>query len=65
TSLTGCKGQLLKQGIQPIQQFPYPHGKNATDMAIITNAMDLLYSHRFDGFYLVSSDSDFTRLAIR
>ncbi|KAK3987105.1 NYN domain-containing protein [Cladorrhinum sp. PSN332] len=65
TSLTGWKVQLLKQAIQPIQQFTYTHGKNATDMAMIIDAMDLLYSNRFDGFCLVSSDSDFTRLAVR
>jgi len=65
TSLKGWKDQLLKQSIQPIQQFAYTHGKNATDMAMIIDAMDLLYSNRFDGFCLVSSDSDFTRLAVR
>jgi uncharacterized LabA/DUF88 family protein len=65
TSLTGWKDQLLKQAIQPIQQFAYTQGKNATDMAMIIDAMDLLYSNRFDGFCLVSSDSDFTRLAVR
>ncbi|RYP90890.1 hypothetical protein DL770_002967 [Monosporascus sp. CRB-9-2] len=64
-SLKGWKDQLLKQSIQPIQQFAYTHGKNATDMAMIIDAMDLLYSNRFDGFCLVSSDSDFTRLAVR
>lgn len=65
TGLTGWKKQLLKYSIQPIQQFAYTHGKNATDMAMVIDAMDLLYSHRFDGFCLVSSDSDFTRLAVR
>ncbi|KAK4160530.1 NYN domain-containing protein [Cladorrhinum sp. PSN259] len=63
--LTGWKGQLLKQGIQPVQQFAYTHGKNATDMAMIIDAMDLLYSNKYDGFCLISSDSDFTRLAVR
>jgi uncharacterized LabA/DUF88 family protein len=65
TSLKGWKDQLLKQSIQLIQQFAYTYGKNATDMAMIIDAMDLLYSNRFDGFCLVSSDSDFTRLAVR
>jgi hypothetical protein len=51
--------------IQPIQQFAYTTGKNATDSAMIIDAMDLLYTNRFDGFVLVSSDSDFTRLASR
>ncbi|POR31947.1 hypothetical protein TPAR_07842 [Tolypocladium paradoxum] len=65
TSLKGWKEQLLESSIQPIQQFAYTHGKNATDAAMIIDAMDLLYSNRFDGFCLVSSDSDFTRLASR
>jgi uncharacterized LabA/DUF88 family protein len=65
TRLTGWKGQLLTQSIQPIQQFGYTSGKNATDSAMIIDAMDLLYSGRFDGFCIVSSDSDFTRLAAR
>jgi uncharacterized LabA/DUF88 family protein len=65
TSLKGWKDQLLAQSIQPIQQFAYTSGKNATDAAMIIDAMDLLYSGRFDGFCLVSSDSDFTRLAAR
>lgn len=65
TSLKGWKDQLLAQSIQPIQQFSYTSGKNATDAAMIIDAMDLLYSGRFDGFCLVSSDSDFTRLAAR
>jgi uncharacterized LabA/DUF88 family protein len=56
---------LLAQSIQPIQQFAYTRGKNATDAAMVIDAMDLLYSGRFDGFCLVSSDSDFTRLAAR
>jgi uncharacterized LabA/DUF88 family protein len=63
--LQGWKGELLEQSIQPIQQFAYTHGKNATDSAMIIDAMDLLYSSRYDGFCLVSSDSDFTRLAAR
>src|SRR5262249_18622817 len=65
TSLKGWKDQLLAQSIQPIQQFAYTSGKNATDSAMVIDAMDLLYSGRFDGFCLVSSDSDFTRLASR
>lgn len=63
--LKGWKEMLLKYSIQPIQQFSYSKGKNATDNAMIIDAMDLLYSGRFDGFCLVSSDSDFTRLASR
>ena len=65
TSLKGWKDQLLAQSIQPIQQFAYTRGKNATDAAMVIDAMDLLYSQRFDGFCIVSSDSDFTRLAAR
>jgi uncharacterized LabA/DUF88 family protein len=63
--LRGWKDQLLTQSIQPIQQFGYTSGKNATDSAMIIDAMDLLYTNRFDGFCIVSSDSDFTRLAGR
>src|SRR5260370_1120192 len=65
TSLKSWKDQLLAQSIQPIQQFAYTSGKNATDSAMVIDAMDLLYSGRFDGFCLVASDSDFTRLAAR
>ncbi|MET8825167.1 NYN domain-containing protein [Streptomyces sp. NPDC004610] len=65
TQLKGWKEQLLTQSIQPIQQFAYTTGKNATDSAMVIDAMDLLYSGRFDGFCIVSSDSDFTRLAAR
>jgi hypothetical protein len=65
TNLKSWKDQLLSQSIQPIQQFAYTTGKNATDAAMVIDAMDLLYSGRFDGFCLVSSDSDFTRLASR
>jgi uncharacterized LabA/DUF88 family protein len=64
-NLRGWKDQLLAQSIQPIQQFAYTRGKNATDAAMVIDAMDLLYSGRFDGFCIVSSDSDFTRLAAR
>ena len=63
--LKGWKDELLQHSIQPIQQFAYTHGKNATDSAMIIDAMDLLYSNRYGGFCLVSSDSDFTRLAAR
>lgn len=59
------KAVLLDHSIQPIQQFLYTTGKNATDSAMIIDAMDLLYRGPFDGFCLVSSDSDFTRLAAR
>jgi uncharacterized LabA/DUF88 family protein len=65
TNLKGWKDQLLAQSIQPIQAFAYTSGKNSTDSAMVIDAMDLLYSGRFDGFCLVSSDSDFTRLAAR
>ena len=65
STLRGWKEQLLIESIQPIQQFAYTTGKNATDSAMIIDAMDLLYTNRFDGFCLVSSDSDFTRLASR
>lgn len=64
-SLTKWKAALLEHSIQPIQQFAYTSGKNATDSAMIIDAMDLLYTGTFDGFCLVSSDSDFTRLASR
>ena len=65
TRLKGWKEVLLSQAIQPIQQFGYTVGKNATDSAMIIDAMDLLYTKTFDGFCIVSSDSDFTRLASR
>lgn len=64
-NLGSWKKVLLDYSIQPIQQFAYTRGKNATDSALIIDAMDLLYTRRFDGFCLVSSDSDFTRLAAR
>lgn len=63
--LRGWKDLLLEYSIQPIQQFGYTRGKNSTDSALIIDAMDLLYTGRFDGFCLVSSDSDFTKLAAR
>ncbi len=65
THLRSWKDSLLTHSIQPIQQFGYTRGKNATDSAMIIDAMDLLYTERFDGFCIVSSDSDFTRLAAR
>ena len=65
TNLKGWKEELLKHSIQPIQQFAYTYGKNATDSAMIIDAMDLLYRSSFDAFCIVSSDSDFTRLAAR
>ncbi|NGP89950.1 NYN domain-containing protein [Fodinibius halophilus] len=65
TKLRGWKEHLLDHSIQPIQQFGYTTGKNATDSAMIIDAMDLLYTERFDGFCIVSSDSDFTKLAAR
>ena len=65
TQLKGWKGSLLEHGIHPMQQFAYTTGKNATDSAMIIDAMDLLYTKSFDGFCIVSSDSDFTRLASR
>lgn len=63
--LGGWKEVLLQHSILPIQQFEYTKGKNATDSAMIIDAMDLLFTNRFDGFCLVSSDSDFTKLAAR
>ena len=63
--LKGWKEVLLQHSIQPIQQFAYTTGKNATDSAMIIDAMDLLYTENFDGFCIVSSDSDFTKLASR
>jgi uncharacterized LabA/DUF88 family protein len=65
SQLKGWKEVLLVQSIQPIQQFRYTVGKNATDAAMIIDAMDLLYTNAFDGFCIVSSDSDFTKLASR
>jgi uncharacterized LabA/DUF88 family protein len=64
-NLRSWKDMLLDHAIQPIQQFSYTTGKNATDSAMIIDAMDLLYSEHLDGFCIVSSDSDFTRLASR
>lgn len=64
-NLNGWKDCLLEHSIQPVQQFAYTIGKNATDGAMIIDAMDLLYTGRFSGFCIVSSDSDFARLAAR
>lgn len=63
--LTKWKAILLENAITPIQQYAYTIGKNATDSAMIIDAMDILYSEKVNGFCLVSSDSDFTRLATR
>lgn len=63
--MTQWKQALLTSSLSPVQQFAYTSGKNATDSTLIIDAMDLLYTRRFDGFCLVSSDSDFTRLAQR
>ena len=64
-NMNAWKAVLLEHSLQPVQQFAYTAGKNATDGAMIIDAMDLLYTNRFSGFCLVSSDSDFTRLASR
>jgi hypothetical protein len=64
-NLAGWKDELLRHAIQPVQQFAYTRGKNSTDSALIIDAMDLLYAGNVDGFAIVSSDSDFTRLATR
>ena len=63
--LVGWKEELLRHAIQPVQQFAYTRGKNSTDSALIIDAMDLLYAGNLEGFVIVSSDSDFTRLATR
>lgn len=65
SALSGWKACLLENAITPIQQYGYTTGKNSTDSAMIIDAMDILYSKNIDGFCIVSSDSDFTRLAIR
>ncbi|BDV31256.1 NYN domain-containing protein [Microbacterium terricola] len=65
TQLSGWKAAASEHVIQPVQQFANTVGKNATDSALIIDAMDLLYTRRFSGFCIVSSDSDFTRLATR
>ena len=63
--LGSWKKELLSHAIQPVQQFAYTTGKNSTDSALIIDAMDLLYAGNLEGFVIVSSDSDFTRLATR
>ncbi len=64
-TLAKWKNMLLENAITPVQQYAYTKGKNATDSAMIIDAMDILYSGKVDGFCIVSSDSDFTRLATR
>jgi hypothetical protein len=64
-NVSGWKQVLLENAITPIQQYSYTRGKNSTDSAMIIDAMDILYSGKVDGFCIVSSDSDFTRLATR
>jgi NYN domain/OST-HTH/LOTUS domain len=64
-TVSGWKSVLLENAITPIQQYSYTKGKNSTDSALIIDAMDILYSGKVDGFCIVSSDSDFTRLATR
>ena len=64
-TVAGWKSVLLENAITPVQQYSYTKGKNSTDSAMIIDAMDILYSGKVDGFCLVSSDSDFTRLATR
>ncbi len=63
--LAGWKSVLLENAITPIQQYEYTSGKNSSDSAMIIDAMDILYTEKVDGFCIVSSDSDFTRLATR
>ena len=64
-NIGGWKSSLLEHAITPVQQYGYTSGKNSTDSAMIIDAMDILYSGKTDGFVILSSDSDFTRLAIR
>ena len=64
-NMASWKPILLETAITPIQQYGYTTGKNSTDSAMIIDAMDILYTGQVDGFVLVSSDSDFTRLAVR
>ena len=65
TNLNCWKQILLEYSLNPMQQYAYTTGKNATDSAMIIDAMDILYTGKVDGFCLVSSDSDFTKLAAR
>ena len=64
-NMDSWKPLLLSNALIPVQQYSYTTGKNSTDSAMIIDAMDILYSHQVDGFVLVTSDSDFTRLALR
>src|SRR6476660_5354764 len=64
-TVSGWKNVLLENAITPIQQYSYTTGKNSSDSALIIDAMDILYSDKVDGFCIMSSDSDFTRLATR
>ncbi len=64
-SRSGWKKMMLEHSVMPVQQYSYTTGKNATDSAMIIDAMDILYTGNVDGFYLATSDSDFTRLAAR
>jgi uncharacterized LabA/DUF88 family protein len=64
-TIAGWKSVLLENAITPVQQYSYTRGKNSTDSALIIDGMDILYSGKVDGFCIVSSDSDFTRLATR
>src|SRR5438046_900786 len=64
-TLAGWKTVLLENAISPVQQYSYTIGKNSSDSALIIDAMDILYTGRVDGFCIVSSESDFTRLATR
>lgn len=64
-AMSGWKKKLLESAITPIQQYSYTTGKNSTDSALIIDAMDILYSGNVDGFCIIASDSDYTRLALR
>lgn len=64
-TVSGWKNVLLENAITPIQQYSYTSGKNSSDSAMIIDAMDILYSEKVEGFCIISSDSDFTRLVIR
>lgn len=64
-TMSGWKKKLLESAITPIQQYSYTTGKNSTDSALIIDAMDILYSGNVDGFCIIASDSDYTRLALR
>jgi uncharacterized LabA/DUF88 family protein len=64
-TVSGWKNVLLENAITPVQQYSYSSGKNSSDSALIIDAMDILYTGKVDGFCIVSSDSDFTRLATR